>query len=235
MLIEVVTSTPTARPFITRAMKNRILRFGLTATALTAFHIAPHRKAPIIRGLGGARSANEPEMMTDKPLASVDDPMSQGAWVGGMPSAFRKVVWVTVMCPTINEEITWPAVQVRTKMISARRLPSSDGTVWDTGNPSVLCSSGRPIADSRLLEMLSVWLFLKGSSSTLALEGGTSVAVICRDWASADASAIRLIAISLSGPRSGHGTEASALLSRGFAGSDVFLLNAECSVVSVLR
>jgi hypothetical protein len=139
------------------------------------------------------------------------------------------------MCPTINEEITWPAVQVRTKMISARRLPSSDGTVWDTGNPSVLCSSGRPIADSRLLEMLSVWLFLKGSSSTLALEGGTSVAVICRDWASADASAIRLIAISLSGPRSGHGTEASALLSRGFAGSDVFLLNAECSVVSVLR
>jgi hypothetical protein len=59
-----------------------------------------------MRGFGGARSANEPEMITDKPLASSDDPMSQGVWAGGMPSASRKIVWVTVICPTINEEIT---------------------------------------------------------------------------------------------------------------------------------
>ncbi len=88
-----------------RRRRKRILRFGLIDRAVTAFHIASHRKALTMSGFGGTRSASEPEVMTDSPLASKDDPMSQGVWVGAIPSASRKIVWVTVIRPRVNEKI----------------------------------------------------------------------------------------------------------------------------------
>jgi hypothetical protein len=79
ILIDAETSTPAARPCIALATKKSTFRRGLMDTAAIKFHNADQRKPPTMSGLGGVRSASDPEMITDRPAASEEDPSSQGS------------------------------------------------------------------------------------------------------------------------------------------------------------
>ncbi|KAB8336745.1 hypothetical protein FH972_021054 [Carpinus fangiana] len=147
-------------------------------------------RAVTIMARGPQRSAAEPETTTDRPFASINEPVSQGVVEDLMPRAVKSVIWLTVMLPKRKPKRSWPVEQTKMKTNSARRFGSSGGLPWYadleamfSGEvPSSIASAGmggmglklrpevvaRPESESRLLTRRSK-TFSPGLSSLLAL------------------------------------------------------------------
>lgn len=87
ILIDLETKTLTARPYMARTMKNSSMGIERTERTQMTFQIVSHAKAPAMRILGGIRSINDSETITESPLTILKAPTSHGDSLMLIPSA----------------------------------------------------------------------------------------------------------------------------------------------------